>query len=375
MMMAMSIIALTARTGSWAICTSRTTASPVTTVSGTMRNNATSIGRVDVDAFVLAHQDTWKRLDELVKRRRRLSGPEVDELVELYQRVSTHLSMVRSASSDSVLVGRLSSLVARARAAVTGAHAPMWHEFARFWTVSFPVVAYRAWRWWLATAVLFFAVVVVIGIWVGGSHEVQSALSTPEEIEHLVNHDFASYYSENPAGSFALRVWVNNSWVAAQCIAYAILLGIPIPWVLFENAANLGVIGGLMMQAGKGDVLFGLLIPHGLLELTAVFLAGAVGMRLGWTVISPGDRPRGQVLAEQGRAVVAAAVGLAGVLLVSGLIEALVTPSPLPTFLRIGIGVAAEVAFLSYVVYFGRKAIRAGETGDVDDAPDVVPTG
>jgi uncharacterized membrane protein SpoIIM required for sporulation len=330
---------------------------------------------VDVDAFVLAHQDTWDRLEQLVKKRRRLSGPEVDELVELYQRVSTHLSMVRSASSDTVLVGRLSALVARARSAVTGAHAPLWSEFARFWTVSFPVVAYRAWRWWLATAVAFFAVAVVIAFWVAGNHEVQSALSTPEEIDHLVNHEFADYYRENPAGSFALRVWVNNSWVAAQCIAFAVLLGIPIPWVLLQNAANIGVVGGLMAHAGKTDVLLGLLTPHGLLELTAVFLAGAVGMRLGWTVISPGDRPRAQALAEQGRAVVSAAVGLAVVLLVSGLIEALVTPSPLPTFVRIGIGVAAEAAFLAYIVYFGRRASRAGETGDLEDAPDVVPTG
>ena len=330
---------------------------------------------MDVDAFVLAHQDTWNRLERLVKKRRRLSGPEVDELVELYQRVSTHLSMVRSASTDTVLVGRLSTLVARTRAAVTGAHAPLWNEFARFWTVSFPVVAYRAWRWWLATAVAFFAVAVVIAFWVAGNHEVQSALSTPGEIDHLVNHDFADYYRENPAGSFALRVWVNNSWVAAQCIAFAILLGIPIPWVLFQNAANLGVAGGFMAQAGKTDVLLGLLAPHGLLELTAVFLAGAVGMRLGWTVISPGDRPRAQALAEQGRAVVSAAVGLAVVLLVSGLIEALVTPSPLPTFVRVGIGVLAEAAFLAYVVYFGRKASLAGETGDLEDAPDVVPTG
>ena len=330
---------------------------------------------MDVDAFVLAHQDTWDRLEQLVKKRRRLSGPEVDELVELYQRVSTHLSMVRSASSDTVLVGRLSTLVARARSAVTGAHAPLSSEFARFWTVSFPVVAYRAWRWWLATAVAFFAVAVVIAFWVAGNHEVQSALSTPEEIDHLVNHEFADYYRENPAGSFALRVWVNNSWVAAQCIAFAILLGIPIPWVLFQNAANLGVVGGLMAHAGKTDVLLGLLTPHGLLELTAVFLAGAVGMRLGWTVISPGDRPRAQALAEQGRAVVSAAVGLAVVLLVSGLIEALVTPSPLPTVVRVGIGVLAEAAFLTYIVYFGRKASLAGETGDLEDAPDVVPTG
>jgi hypothetical protein len=71
---------------------------------------------------------------------------------------------------------------------------------------------------------------------------------------------------------------------------------------------------------------------------------------------------------------VAAAVGLVAVLLVAGLIEALVTPSPLPTFVRVGIGVAAELGFLAYVFHFGRKAAGRGETGDIDDAPDVLPT-
>jgi uncharacterized membrane protein SpoIIM required for sporulation len=330
---------------------------------------------VDVDAFVLAHQAEWKRLDQLVKRRRHLSGPQVDELVDLYQRVSTHLSTVRSASTDSVLVGRLSALVARARSAVTGAHAPLRSEFVRFWTVSFPVVAYRAWRWWLTTGVLFFAVAVLIAVWIAVNPEVRSALGTPDELDQLVNHDFASYYSEHPAASFALRVWTNNSWVAAQCIAFAVLLGIPIPAVLFQNAANLGVSAGLMADAGKLDILFGLLTPHGLLELTAVFLAGAAGMRLGWTVIAPGDRPRSQAMAEQGRAVVSVAVGLVAVLLISGLIEALVTPSGLPTAVRVGIGVLAEALFLAYVIHFGRRAVRAGETGDLADAPDLVPTG
>jgi uncharacterized membrane protein SpoIIM required for sporulation len=330
---------------------------------------------VDVDAFVLAHRPTWDRLEQLVKRRRRLTGAEVDELVDLYQRVSTHLSMVRSVSTDSVLIGRLSGLVAGARSAVTSAHAPLWREFTRFWTVSFPVVAYRSWRWWAWTAVAFFFVTTLIAVWVSGNPEVQAAIGTPSEIDELVNNDFASYYSENPAGSFALQVWVNNSLVAAQCIGYAILLGMPIPYVLFQNAANLGLIAGLMFDAGKGDIFLGLLTPHGLIELTAVFLAAAVGMRLGWSVVSPGNRPRGQVLAEQGRAVVAVAVGLVGVLLVAGLIEALVTPSPLPTFARIAIGVAAEIALLAYIIHFGRRAVRAGETGDIDDAPDLVPTG
>ncbi|WP_144208366.1 stage II sporulation protein M [Mycobacterium tilburgii] len=329
---------------------------------------------MDVDAFVLTHRGTWDRLDQLVKKRRSLTGAEVDELVELYQRVSTHLSMLRSVSTDSLTIGRLSSLIARARSAVTAAHAPVTSAFARFWTVSFPVVAYRSWRWWMGTAAAFFAVAAIIAVWVATNPEVQSAVGTPSDIDQLVNHDFASYYSEHPSAAFALQVWVNNSWVSAQCIAFAVLLGLPIPIVLFQNAANVGLIAGLMFHAGKGAILLGLLIPHGLLELTAVFLAGAAGMRLGWSVIAPGDRSRWQVLAEQGRAVVSVAVGLVGVLLVSGLSEALVTPSPLPMSVRLGIGVVAEATFLSYVIYFGRRAVKAGETGDIDDAPDVVPT-
>src|SRR5262249_13363175 len=138
--------------------------------------------------------------------------------------------------------------------------------------------------------------------------------------------------------------------------------------------ANTGVIGGLMFQAGKGGTLLGLLPPHGLLELTAGFFARAGAMRVGGAVISPGGPARRPVPPEQGPGGVSVAVGLVVVLSVSGLIEAVVTPSPLPTFVRVGIGVIAEVAFLSYVWYFGRRAVKAGETGDIDDAPDIVPT-
>src|ERR1700710_3346396 len=123
------------------------------------------MARGGVDAVVKGPRPKRDRLEHLGKRRRAPTGDEVDELVDLYQRVSTHLSMVRTASTDSVLVGRLSGLVARARSAVTCAHAPLWSEFARFWTASFPVVAYRSWRWWLGSAVGFFVFAMIIGMW------------------------------------------------------------------------------------------------------------------------------------------------------------------------------------------------------------------
>jgi uncharacterized membrane protein SpoIIM required for sporulation len=328
---------------------------------------------VDVDAYVAAHEPAWRRLDALVKRRRRLTGGEVDELVTLYQLTTTHQSVLRSAAHDPVLVAAMSGRVARARMAVTGTHAADWGIVRRFALVSFPAMAYRARWWWLATAAGSLAVALVIGWWVARSPAVQAALLPRAAVRQLVNYQFRHYYSQYAAPSFAAQVWTNNAWVAARSLIFGIALGLPTLLVLYGNAVNLGVDGALMIVHGKGTLFFVLVIPHGLLELSAVFLAAATGLRLGWTIIDPGPRTRARALAEEGRASVTVALGLVVVLLVSGLIEAFVTPSPLPAWARIAIGVAAECAFLGYVLVLGRRAVAAGLTAEMATAPDVAP--
>jgi uncharacterized membrane protein SpoIIM required for sporulation len=129
------------------------------------------------------------------------------------------------------------------------------------------------------------------------------------------------------------------------------------------NQVNLGVSAGLMFAYGKGDVFFGLILPHGLLELTCVFIGAGAGLRLGWSWIDPGPRTRSQALAEEGQAAGALAIGLAATLAVSGVVEAFVTPSGLPTWARVGIGATVWLAFLGYVVVLGGRAVRSGETG------------
>jgi uncharacterized membrane protein SpoIIM required for sporulation len=328
---------------------------------------------VDVDAYTAAHEAEWRRLDDLVRRRRRLSGAEIDELVALYQRTTTHLSVVRSAGHDPVLVAALSTRVARARAAVTGAATPGWGTVSRFAVVSFPAMVWRVRWWWLATAAGSLLVALAIGWWVARSPQVQAALLPRAQVRDLVNHEFQHYYSQYPATSFAAKVWTNNAWVAAEALIFGILLGLPTLWVLFSNAANVGVAGALMIAHGKSVLFFALILPHGMLELSAVFLAAATGLRLGWTVIDPGRRPRARALAEEGRASVTIAIGLIVVLLCSGAIEAFVTPSPLPTWARILIGAAAEAVFLAYVLILGRRATAAGLTPDIAETPDVLP--
>ncbi|MFD6875255.1 MULTISPECIES: stage II sporulation protein M [unclassified Streptomyces] len=325
---------------------------------------------MDLDVFVVAHQAEWARLEQLLGRGRKLTGAEADELVSLYQRTSTHLSLVQSTAPDPMLTARLTQLVARARSTVTGTRRASWRDAARFFTEGFPAAVYRSRRWWIPTALLSTALGVLIGWWIATHPEVQGAIAAPTEIKQLTEPGgkYETYYSSHPAASFAAQVWTNNAQAAAICLVFGAFLGIPVLWILFLNMANLGVGLGLMSSAGRLDVFLGLILPHGLLELTAVFVAAGTGLKLGWTVIDPGPRTRRTALAEQGRAALGMAIGLALVLFVSGLIEGFVTPSGLPTWARIAIGIAAEAAFLVYVYVLGGRAARAGETGDVEEA-------
>jgi uncharacterized membrane protein SpoIIM required for sporulation len=236
---------------------------------------------------------------------------------------------------------------------------------SRFLSVDFPAICYRTRWWWIGASAVFLVVAFGLGAFIAGSPAAQLAVAPPEEVRQLVEVDFEGYYSSAPAQDFAARVFTNNAYVAAQSILFGILLGIPVLFVLVSNAVNVGIAGGLLAANDRTGLFFGLILPHGLLELTAVFVACGLGLKLGWTVVDPGARTRSRALAQEGRALVSGAIGLALVLFVSGIIEAFVTPSGLPTAARIGIGVLAELLFLAWVFGPGRRAVLAGRTGDL----------
>ncbi len=334
---------------------------------------------MDLDAYVAVHRSEWIRLGRLVDRAarpRRMSAGELDELVELYQRAATHLSVIRTRSFDTTMVDDLTNLVTRARAVVAGAPDPGWHVVGRFFTVTFPLAVFER-RWWvLATTGGSLLLALAVGLWIVNDPEAHAGVAPSSAVADLCRSDFASYYTDHPASSFASQVWTNNAWVAATAVAAGALLGVPTLLVLVINAVNVGVVGGYMTGCGQSGQFFSLILPHGLLELTVVFLAGAVGLRLGWSIISPGPRRRAEALAAEGRAAVSITLGAAVALAVSGVIEAFVTPSGLPTAVRIGIGAVAWAAFVGYIVLYGARAAAAGETADLEagrGAADLAP--
>lgn len=319
---------------------------------------------MDVDRFIARNQPSWSRLEALTRIRRRSLTPEqVDELVRLYQRSSAHLSHARTERADPALIARLTRLVATAAGLLYGTRSRSGAGMARFFTTSFPAAVWHLRRFVLVAALLLLVPAVVVGSWLASSDAALEASGPEAAREAYVQDDFEAYYSSAPAGQFVTEVTVNNIQVSIIAFAAGALLCVVTAYILAFNGANVGIAAGTFAAVGEQPKFYGLILPHGVLELSAVIVAGAAGLAIGWAIIAPGDRPRSVALADEGRRAAAVVLGLMLAFVVAGTIEGFVTPSSLPTFARVGVGIAAGSVFWTYVVVLGRRAAALGYTG------------
>ena len=321
---------------------------------------------MDRDSFVDRHAGSWDRLAALVDQDR-LSPGESDELVRLYLRASSHLATARRRYADPGLLLHLNTVVARANARVYGTRTRTLQGIRHAVTRTFPAAMWELRRAILLSTAVFLAVFAATTVWIATSPAALDVAIPPEVREAYLAEDFADYYSSQPAGQFAALVFTNNARIGVLAFASGIAFGVPTLAVLAYNALNVGVAAGAFHAAGSAPLFWGLILPHGLLELTAIFVAAGTGLRVGWALVAPGDRPRGEALAEESRRAIVVVLGLVLVFLAAGIIEAFVTPSPLPTWARVGTGVVVELAFVAYVVGYGRAAAAEGFTGAIGE--------
>lgn len=311
------------------------------------------------DAFVHQHLPAWDRLEALAADPARLSGSEIDELVRLYQAASSHLSIARSRYRDPDLVAHLTRVVASANAVLHRQRTLTRARMAQFIGVRLPMAMWRV-RW----SVLVVTAAAVAGavfaqVWIATTPGAIEFAMPAEYRQYYVEEAFESYYSEYPAWLFAIRLFVNNAFIALRMFGAGIIAGGPAVAIAAVNGWAFGVAGSVMADAGREWTFWRLVLPHGLLELSAIFVAGGAGVHLGWTLIAPGDRTRTHALGEEGRRAGTVALAAAAMLFLSALIEAWVTPSSLPDVLRIGIGVVAFVGCIVIPFMRGRHLTAA----------------
>lgn len=310
---------------------------------------------MDVDTFIAKYRSDWEDLERATKGGQaslaRLSGPDLDALVRRYLRVSGQLAEAQGRYGDPQLVAYLTAVVSRAHGAVYGARSRSVRDVAATLTTGYRDAVRRTAPFIWVSATLFTAVLLLSLLWVATSPEARAGILPPgvEEAIRNVAGERADF-GIGP-GALSTAILINNIRVAFLGFAFGVAFGVGTLYVLVVNAVNVGVIAGAYHAFGESATFWALILPHGLLELTAIFIACGGGLRMGWALVAPGDRRRGQALAEEARGAVLVVTGVIPAFVLAGVIEGYLTGSAVPAPVQVGVGVTVWLAYLSFLVW------------------------
>ncbi|HUR86455.1 MAG TPA: stage II sporulation protein M [Solirubrobacteraceae bacterium] len=312
-----------------------------------------------VERFISEREPDWRELDGLLRapRRARRSAAAVLRLAALYRGAAADLALARRGHPGDPVVGRLESLVARARAAVY-AEEPRRGSLRTFLARTYWVrVRERPGPLLLAIALLLVPAVLA-GLW---------ALSDPSAAVGIVPGEFRN--AVEPVGdtgmttaesaAFSTTVMTNNIQVTFIAFAAGILLGLGTVVVLAYNGAILGAITGGAIANGNGAGIVEFVTAHGVIELSCIAVAAAAGLRIGHAIVAPGPRARSRALREEARPAIAIVLGTIPWVILAGIIEGFVTRAGFGLVPGIVLGVGVGALYWSLVVVRGRPRLTA----------------
>ena len=175
---------------------------------------------------------------------------------------------------------------------------------------------------------------------------------------------FKDVYTVAPMASSSLMT--HNISVTFLIFASGITFGVGTFYLLALNGLLIGTVAALCINHNLALEFWSFLLPHGSLELTAVVIAGGAGLVIGHALIDPGPYLRSEVLALRSKQAAKLIAGCIPLLAMAGLIEAFLSPSPLPAMLKIIFSIVLFLALLGFLVLSGsgrgkEGPLRAGE--------------
>jgi uncharacterized membrane protein SpoIIM required for sporulation len=314
-----------------------------------------------IDKFINERKSVWQRLEELLQlldrmTLRKLHREEVRELGRIYRRTASDLAIARAESRDPRLINYLNSLVIRAHGRIYRADAQGGRRIREFFSRDFPRTFRRTWRY-TATSFAVFCLFGAIAFF-GTRHDPdfsEFAGISPYFREVVINHRTHWWERLNEANQIgSTAIFTNNIRVTFIAFALGAIFGLGTLYVLAFNGASFGAIIALTYRAGIGnDLLLGFVISHGVIELTCIFIAGGAGLLIGTALLMPGNLSRGDALKSRGADAVKLIVGCVPLLVMAGIIEGFISPQPIPSAIKIGIGVITGITLYSYLFLAG----------------------
>jgi uncharacterized membrane protein SpoIIM required for sporulation len=155
-----------------------------------------------------------------------------------------------------------------------------------------------------------------------------------------------------PSSLLSLSLMTNNITVSIFAFSLGAFYGLGTLYIISLNGLMLGGVFAFTGQHGLDDELFKFVIAHGVVELSVICIAGAMGLKLGEALLRPGSMTRQQAFrkatADAGKVLLVALPFL----VLAGLIEGYISPDPqFSLSFRIAVGSISGTLFWLLLVF------------------------
>jgi uncharacterized membrane protein SpoIIM required for sporulation len=309
--------------------------------------------------FEAAHREQWQAFEKFLDDPK---SPPFDpaEMPARYRRLCQSLALAAARQYSPDLVDRLNHLALRGHHALYANRRRESQRVFEFVLADFPALVRREWRLVSAAAVLFFgpllALLGVLQVYPEFVHYLLAPGQIAEfhEMYDPGNRRLGMREADTSVLMFGFYIW-NNVRIGFQTFAGGLLFGIGSLWFLAANGVIIGAVAGYLTQVGYSETFWSFVAGHSSLELLAIVLSGAAGLRLGAALIAPGNLSRKSALVAAAKPAVRIMYGAAIMFMAAAFVEAFWSPlTEIPFILKIIVGIAGWVLLLAYFLLAGR---------------------
>lgn len=308
-------------------------------------------------SFIKQHRHEWKQLEELLAtiQKKNHSPESIEAFQRLYQKTAQHLSYSQTYFPADEVTLYLNDLVSKAHNTLYQDRVSNIKQLKQFFGSTFIGIFVEQWK---------FVVVAMLLFLLGGTAAFLAVSQDAMNVYSVLPESMAQGFDTDHLGDqegavdssmMSVQIMTNNMRVAFLAFAGGVTFGILTVYVLIYNGIIVGGIAALFMQAGKSYEFWAYIVPHGIIELTAIFIAGGAGLLTGYKLFVPGNRSRVVQLKEQAYRSVILLIGTLPMFIIAGLIEGFITPAAISLEAKYTV---AFVTLIGLVVYIGLGQYR-----------------
>ncbi len=311
-----------------------------------------------LNSFVLKREQTWLQLQAILSRvesrgLKNLAENELDDLVRLYRQASSDLNYLQTHFHASRYTTYLNNLLSRCHTYIQVEDSPFLPRLKRFLITGFPALLRQEKMLFFLSVALFIAAFCFAYFsisrdapWSAGILDPGTRAALEENAATMEEEGAVIPAAMQPL--FAGHIVTNNIQVAFLCFAGGIIFGLGTVYVLAMNGFILGAFAAIFALHRRSLLFWTLILPHGIMELTAIFIAAASGLLLGRALLLPGDYSRRDSLRLAGRSAARLVGGTIPLFIMAAAIESFFTPTGLPIAAKLSFAAFSAAALVLY---------------------------